>query len=275
MARRLARELGVDLAGVGGTGPGGRITKEDVERAAAPPPSDKPEFVPGEDRVIPLRAMRKTIAKRMFESLQTSAQLTMDMDVNMDDAVKLRTQLIDEWQDEGLRPTYTDLVIRASAKALSKHPNVNSVYGETEITLRGDINVGMAVALDEGLIVPVIRHADQLTMKQLVKESARLASAARDGTLTPDDLHDGTFTVSALGMFGVDSFTPIINAPQSGILGVNRIREGVRWESATPRKTQEMRLSFTWDHRVLDGAPAALFLGTVRDLLEAPYRLLV
>ena len=273
MARKLARELGVDLSGIQGTGPGGRITKEDVEQAASAPAA--PEYAPAEDRTVPVRAMRRTIAKRMYESLRASAQLTMDMDVNMDDAVKLRAQLIDEWRDEGLRPTYTDLVIRACAKALAKHPKMNSVYGEAEITLRGDVNVGMAVALEEGLIVPVIRHADRLTMKQLVQESSRLAGAARDGTLTPDDLHDGTFTVSALGMFGVDSFTPIINAPQSGILGVNRIRDGVAWEGATPRKTQQMRLSLTWDHRVLDGAPAAQFLGAVRDLLEAPYRLLV
>ncbi len=273
MARKLARELGIDLARVQGTGPGGRITKEDVEQAASIPAA--PEFAPGEDRAIPVRAMRRTIARRMYESLQTSAQLTMNMDVNMDDAVKLRGQLIDEWQDEGLRPTYTDLVIRASAKALEKHPDMNSVYGEAEITLRGDIHVGMAVALDEGLIVPVVRHANRLSMRQLAQESARLAAAAREGTLTPDDLHDGTFTVSALGMFGVDSFTPIINAPQSGILGVNRIRDGVSWEGATPRKTREMRLSLTWDHRVLDGAPAAQFLGAVRDLLQAPYRLLV
>lgn len=280
MARKLARELGVDLSRIAGTGPGGRITKDDVERAgeqqrAAPAPSETPDFPSGEDRTIPVRAMRRTIATRMHESLRTSAQLTMNMDVSMDDAVKLRTQLIDEWQDEGLRPTYTDLVIRAAAKALAKHPNMNSIFGEDEITLLGDINVGMAVALEEGLIVPVVRHANQLTMKQLVQTSAQLATAARDGTLTPDDLHGGTFTVSALGMFGVDSFTPIINAPQSGILGVNRIRDGVRWEGATPRKTQELRLSLTWDHRVLDGAPAAQFLGAVRDLLEAPYRLLV
>ena len=279
LARKLARELAVDLAGVQGTGPGGRITREDVERAANAP-SPAPARAPAaaaiaRDRTVPVRAMRRTIAKRMYESLQASAQLTMDMDVNMDDTVKLRTQLIDEWQDEGLRPTYTDLVVRACAKALAKHPSVNSVYGEAEITLRGEVNVGMAVALDEGLIVPVVRHADRLTMQQLVRESSRLAAAARDGTLTPDDLHDGTFTVSALGMFGVDSFTPIINAPQSAILGVNRIRDGVAWEGATPRKTREMRLSLTWDHRVLDGAPAALFLGAVRDLLEAPYRLLV
>ena len=272
MARKLARELGVDLAQVRGTGPGGRITKEDVEQAAKPP---VPALGRGEDQTIPVRGMRKTIAKRMLESLQTSAQLTMDMDVNMDDAVKLRGQLIDEWQEEGVRPTYTDLVIRAAAKALEKHPHMNSVFSDAEIILRGDIHVGMAVALQEGLIVPVVHNANQLGLKEIALESGRLAQAARNGALTPDDLHDGTFTVSALGMFGVDAFTPIINAPQSGILGVNRIREAVRWRGEQPVKTEVMRLSLTWDHRALDGAPAAQFLANVRELLEAPYRLLV
>ena len=272
MARKLARELGLDLAQVYGTGPGGRITKEDVEAAAKTP---APSFERGEDQTIPVRGMRKTIAKRMLESLQSSAQLSMDMDVNMDDAVKLRGQLIDEWQAEGVRPTYTDLVVRAVAKALEKHPRMNSVFSDAEITLRGDIHVGMAVALEEGLIVPVVHHANQLGLKEIAQESSRLAEAARNGALTPDDLHDGTFTVSALGMFGVDAFTPIINAPQSGILGVNRIRESVKWIGERPTKTQVMRLSLTWDHRALDGAPAAQFLGGVRDLLEAPFRLLV
>ena len=275
MARKLARELGVDLTQVRGTGPGGRITKEDVESAAKEPGVGPAGFVRREDQTIPVRGMRKTIAKRMLESLQGSAQLTMDMDVSMDDAVKLRSQLIDEWRDEGVRPTYTDLVVRAVAKALEMHPQMNSRFSDAEITLRGDIHVGMAVALEEGLIVPVVHHANQLALKEIAQESSRLAEAARKGALTPDDLHDGTFTVSALGMFGVDAFTPIINAPQSGILGVNRIREAVQWVGERPAKTQVMRLSLTWDHRALDGAPAARFLGSVRDLLEAPFRLLV
>ncbi|MCZ6659276.1 MAG: 2-oxo acid dehydrogenase subunit E2 [Gammaproteobacteria bacterium] len=288
MARKLARELGIPLDRVSGTGPGGRITKEDVERAANADidvpvfvSSDKEfvssdrKFAPSEDQAVPIRGMRKTIAARMVESLQTTAQLTMDMDVNMDDAVRLRGQLVDEWQAEAIKPTYTDLVIRASAKALEHHPKMNSRFGDTEITLLGDIHVGMAVALEDGLIVPVIRHANRLTFKQLVQASGRLADAAKNGTLTPDDLQGGTFTVSALGMFGVDAFTPIINTPQAGILGVNRIRDGVRWEANAPVKTQVMRLSLTWDHRVLDGAPAAQFLATVVELLEAPYRLLV
>ncbi len=228
-----------------------------------------------EDQTVPVRGMRKTIARRMHASLQEMAQLTMDMDVVMDDAVKLRGQLIDEWQQEGLRPTYTDLVIRAVAKALAMHRPMNATMNETEIVQHGAINVGMAVALPAGLIVPVVKNANLLSVQMLARETSRLALAARDGTLTPDDLQGGTFTVTALGMFGVDSFTPIINSPEAGILGVNRIRDDVAWEGDRPVKQQRMKLSLTWDHRVLDGAPAAEFLGSVRDLLEAPYRLLI
>jgi pyruvate dehydrogenase E2 component (dihydrolipoamide acetyltransferase) len=272
MARKRARELGVPLDGIEGSGPGGRITLEDVEAAArsgARPPAGAAE----ESR--PLSGMRRTIASRMHESLMRSAQLTMDMDVQMDDAVKLRTQLVDEWAGRELRPTYTDLVVRAVAKALPRHPTLNSELTESALVLKREVNVGIAVALDDGLIVPVIRNADRLSMEDLVATSARLADAAREGALTPDDVQGGTFTVSALGMFGVDSFTPIINMPQAGILGVNRIRDDTRWTDAGPVRSKVMRLSLTWDHRVLDGAPAARFLGDVRDLLQAPFRLLI
>jgi pyruvate dehydrogenase E2 component (dihydrolipoamide acetyltransferase) len=282
MARKLARELAVDLEQVPGTGPGGRITRDDIEQAAGSSGSAATQTTTASASVPvrqaqtqPLKGMRKTIARRMHESLQSMAQLTMDMDVVMDDAVKLRNQLIEEWADEGLRPTYTDLVIRAAAKALEKHPAMNASLGDNELILHGAINVGMAVALDEGLIVPVVQNADTLAVQSLARETSRLAGAARDGSLTPDDLQGGTFTVTALGMFGVDSFTPIINAPEAGILGVNRIREDLAWDGDRPVKQMRMKLSLTWDHRVLDGAPAAEFLGTVRDLLESPFRLLV
>ena len=276
IARKLARELGIDLDTVTGTGPGGRITKEDVERAAAAPATPAPQAAaPAPAGTVPVRGMRKTIAARMHESLQSMAQLTMDMDVNMDDAIKLRNQLVDEWADEGIKPTYTDLVVRAVARALQKHPLMNASWGEQEITLHGDIHVGMAVALEEGLIVPVIRNAASISVKELAAESTRLAQAVRDSNVSLDDMQGGTFTVSALGMFGVDAFTPIINAPQAGILGVNRIRDDVAWDGDRPVKTQVMRLSLTWDHRVLDGGPAALFLNEVKDLMEAPYRLLI
>jgi pyruvate dehydrogenase E2 component (dihydrolipoamide acetyltransferase) len=279
MARKLARELGVELSQVTGTGPGGRITKDDVEKAAAAAPAAPaaaPAAAPSLPAgTVPVRGMRKTIAERMHESLQSMAQLTMDMDVNMDDAVKLRNQLVEEWSEEGIKPTYTDLVIRATARALAKHPLINASWGDKEITLHSEINVGMAVALEEGLIVPVIKNAANISIKQLADESTRLAAAVRDGNVALDDMQGGTFTVSALGMFGVDAFTPIINAPQAGILGVNRIRDDVAWDGDKPVKTQVMRLSLTWDHRVLDGGPAASFLAEIKGLLEAPYRLLL
>lgn len=279
IARKIARELGIDIASVKGTGPGGRVTKEDVESAAAAKARVVAAPVAARTatagKTVPIRGMRKTIASRMHDSLQTMAQLTMDMDVNMDDAIKLRTQLVEEWAEEGIKPSYTDLVIRASAKALQKHPLMNASWGDDAITLHSDVAVGMAVALAEGLVVPVVHDAAERGFKSLASETSRLANAARDNKFGLDDLQGGTFTVTALGMFGVDSFTPIINAPQAGILGVNRIRDDIRWEGNTPVKTQVMRLSLTWDHRVLDGAPAAEFLRTVKNLLEAPYRLLV
>ena len=151
---------------------------------------------------------------------------------------------------------------------------MNSQLGETEISLLNDINVGIAVALPDGLVVPVIRNADGLSIKEISIESSRLASMAREGSLGLDDYAGGTFTVSSLGMYGVDSFTPIINSPQAGILGVNRIYAGVAWDDDRPVKTKKMNLSLTWDHRVLDGAPAAEFLAEVRELLSEPGLLL-
>lgn len=307
-ARRLARELGVDIASLSGTGPGGRIVEADVRQT--PPASSavvaprsspaarrmareqgidiatvtgsgpagrivKQDLVHSQTGSMPMTGMRRTIARRMQTSLAESAQLTMHMEVVMDEAVKMREQLIDEWRAESIRPTYTDLVLRAAARALTTHPRMNSEFGETQIRLHPDVHLGIAVSLDEGLVVPVIRHAGRLSLKQLAVESARLARAARNGDLGMDDFAGGTFTVTALGMYGVDGFTPIINAPQAGILGVNRIYDGLAWVDERPVRSKRMNLSLTWDHRVLDGVPAAAFLAEVQSLLEAPYRLLV
>jgi len=271
LAKRIAEQRAIDLSQVRGTGPGGRIVQSDVENLGA---SIAQASGPAAGDMVPVKGMRKTIAQRMHQSLQESAQLTMDMAAVMDDAVKLREQLIREW-DGAARPTFTDLVIKAAAKALQKHPLMNSQFGGTGIQLLNEIHVGIAVALPEGLVVPVVWHADQLSLKEIAIESARLATSARNGTLGLDDYAGGTFTISALGMFGVDSFTPIINQPQSGILGVNRILDGVAWEGETPIRQKQMNLSLTWDHRVLDGAPAAEFLQTVVEYLSEPYRLLV
>jgi pyruvate/2-oxoglutarate dehydrogenase complex dihydrolipoamide acyltransferase (E2) component len=279
LAKRLASERGIDLRSIAGTGPGGRIVQSDIENAAvtgarsgaAPAAASGPRA--GER--VPVKGMRKTIASRMHHSLQESAQLTMDMEVIMDDAVKMRTSLVEEWANEGVKPTYTDIVIKAVAKALQAHPMMNSQFLGSEIELMAEINIGMAVALPEGLVVPVVRNVNQLSIKELARETARLALAAREGTLGLDDYAGGTFTVTALGMYGVDSFTPIINEPQSGIMGVNRIFDGVEWDGDKPVKTKKMNLSLTWDHRAVDGAPAAEYLVEVRNLLQAPYRLLV
>jgi len=285
LARRLAERIGIDLSAIRGSGPGGRITQEDVEAAAAKPsaaPATKAApAVPaaaGEHRAgerIPVRGMRKVIAERMHGSLQQMAQLTMGMDVAMDEAVKLRGQLVDEWAAEGIRPSYTDLVIKAVAKALSRHPLLNATMHETEIELIPEVHVGMAVAVTDGLLVPVIRDADRRPLKEIAAESSRLAEAARTGTLGLDDMAGGTFSVTALGMAGVDFFTPVINPPNVAILGVGRIHDSLAWEGERPVKRQVMTLSLTIDHRAVDGAPGAAFLGAVRDLLEAPYRLLV
>ena len=269
LAKRLAEQKGVNIASIKGSGPGGRIVEADIEAAAMTSSTS----IAGE--TIALKGMRKTIAQRMFTSLQSSAQLTMDMEASMDDAVRLRESLIDEWQGEQIRPTYTDLVVKAVAKALKSHPLMNSQLGETEITLLSDIHVGIAVAVPDGLVAPVIRNADELSVKEIAVESSRLATLARNGTLGLDDYAGGTFTISTLGMYGVDSFTPIINTPQAGILGVNRIFDGVAWDGDRPLKAKKMNLSLTWDHRVLDGAPAAEFLAQVCTLLANPYRLLV
>ena len=273
VARKLAAELGLDLAVVNGTGPRGRITKEDVQAAA-----DAATNTPGAPQAgssTPLTGMRRTIAERMHGSLRATAQLTMDMEVAMDDAVKLRRDLVKEWEPDGIRVTYTDIVLAASTKALLKHPAMNSALQDDALVRFASVHMGVAVALDEGLIVPVIKDAQSKSLKEVAAMSADLASRARDGKLTLDEVEGGTFTVTSLGMFGVDTFTPILNPTQAGILGVGRIYDGLRWEGDTAVKAAMMRLSLTWDHRVLDGAPAAEFLAAVRDYLEAPYRLLV
>ena len=266
-ARRLAGELGVDIDAVEGSGPGGRITREDVERAA-----EAAEAAPAAE---PLRGMRRTIAERMYASLRDTAQLTIEMEVDMEDVVKLRTQLVAEWESKGVRPSYTDIVMLASAKALLQHPRMHSTLADDAILRHEAVHMGMAVALEEGLVVPVIRNTDSKDLKTIAGESRELAERARSGRLGLDDMSGGTFTVTSLGMFGVDTFTPILNTPQSGILGVGRIYDGVAWHGDTPVPRKRLRLSLTWDHRVLDGAPAAEFLAEVRGYLEAPYRLLV
>ena len=277
IARRLAGSLGIDLAQVRGTGPNGRVTKEDVEAAATGRRSEPAagSSAPTAGTIVPMRGMRRVIAERMRASLQEMAQLTMTMDVAMDECSRLRSQLIDEWAEEGVRPSFTDVVIKAAAKSLRRHRLLNARVTAEGIELEAEVHVGVAVALDDGLVVPVIRQADALSLKELARESRRLADAARSGSLGLDDMSGQTFSVTALGSAGIDVFTPIINPPNVAILGVGRIRDGLGWDGDRPVRRSILTLSLTIDHRAVDGAPGAAFLGDVRALLEAPYRLLV
>ena len=328
-AKKLAREKGIDLSTISGSGPGGRIVVEDVEAVStneitvansAPDnakasqaavneaqklgvdlrdvktsskdkrirKSDVQEHIKsspgsnegtnegftfdpiGEGERVPITGMRRVISDRMHASIQGMAQLTLHLDVDMDNAISLRKNME---ADDSL-PGYTDFVIASVARALKIHPLLNSQMLENEILQLNEINVGMAVALDEGLVVPVIRNADQLSLKEIAENTSRLAKQARSGKLALEDLEGGTFSVSSLGMFGVDGFTPVINPPNSAILGVGRIREDMTWVDQKPTKVSRMVLSLTWDHRVLDGAPAADFAKTVKSGLENPESLI-
>ena len=271
LVRRDAAAAGVDLAAVVGTGPGGKVLRSDVAVAAA---RSTPPSTP-ETSVIPLTGMRRVIATRMHASLQEMAQLTLGTEANMDTAMALRAQLKQQWRQAGLSvPSITDLVIRAAALALREHPRLNASVHDGAIHVQPEINVGFAVALEEGLMVPVLKRADQLPLSTIAAQSRRLAQAARSGRLTLPELEGGTFTVSTLGNFGIDFFTPVITSGQVAILGVGRLRDGVRWEENTPVKTQVLTLSITFDHRALDGVPAAGYLRSVASRLANPLALL-
>jgi pyruvate dehydrogenase E2 component (dihydrolipoyllysine-residue acetyltransferase) len=273
-ARKLAEEHKINLSRVVGTGPGGRVTREDVQKvidtggqAPAPAPTVAPSpaapAAPASTgQSVPLRGMRKVIAERMHKSLQGSAQLTITTEVDV-------TQLIDRRQEvqREFNATYTDFIVQACAHALKQHPRMNAALDGDTIRLQAQISVGVAVALDEGLIVPVIHNTDKKSLKDIAQEARGLAEKARAGKLTLEEVSGGTFTVSNLGMYGVDGFTPILNTPQTGILGVGRIIEKPVIYRSEIAKRSMMVLSLTFDHRVIDGAPAGAFLQTVADLL--------
>ncbi|WP_419841404.1 dihydrolipoamide acetyltransferase family protein [Candidatus Poriferisodalis sp.] len=356
-AKRLARELGVELADVAGTGAHGRITERDVRAVGAPAPADGGTAAPslnaaatppatlaarqladllGADlravqptaddgrisradvaahirrmltraatlgdvapsaesgqvapagtaeptapaplvqpptELIPLQGMRGVIAQRMTDSLRSTAQLTLTVDVDLSAVAAERGSRAAAGRtstaEAGPVPGYTDYVVAAAAAALRVHPRVNSQVTADAVALLGEIHVGLAVALDDGLLVPVIRHADQLSLGEIAAETKRLAAGARQGSLDYADYQGSTFTVTALGAFGVDVFTPILNSPNTAILGVGRVREATVWADGVPAARPTMTLSLTWDHRAFDGAPAARFAGAIRDWLES------
>ena len=257
VARKLATELGVNLEAVDGTGPGGRITREDVERAAKSAATSAP--TPAAPR-IPLRGARKVIAERMHQSLQSTAQITITTEADVTPATELRARLTRDYDF-----SYTDMLIHAAARALMRHPRVNARLEGAEIVAAANANVGVAVALEEGLIVPVVRGAEQKSLREIAVESRALGEKARAGHLKLEDVGGGTFTITNLGTWGIDAFTPILNIGETAILGVGRIIEKPAIYRGEISRRAMMWLSLTFDHRIVDGAPAAEFL---RDVIE-------
>ncbi len=303
LARRIARETGVELSALSGSGPGGRIVRADVQAAGdaasdrggataaapvsatppsgasgtAPPPAPAPApalgladvtKAKGETTTESLNRMQQTIARRMAESKATIPDFTLQSDVDMQECVRLREELKRISASEA--PTYNDMVVKAAALALREHPRANGSYKDGALQLHSRVNVGVAVAADDALVVPTVFDADAKALGEIARETRALAARVRDASITPPELGGGTFTVSNLGMYGVKSFTAIINPPQAAILSVGSVeqRAVVRDEQLVARQT--MTLTLVCDHRILYGADAAQFLARIRELLQAP-----
>jgi pyruvate dehydrogenase E2 component (dihydrolipoamide acetyltransferase) len=271
LARRIARERGIELSSISGTGPEGRIVAEDVERAEAGPAlvaqSHKP--APADEvEVVPLTSVRKTIARRLTEAWAVPVfQLTID--VEMGRAVALREQLVERAGD-GAKPTLSDVLTKIAASALMRHRAVNAHFGEDGVTRFPSANIGIAVAAPQGLVVPVIPRAETLTIQEIANVRAELVGRARDNKLKRGDLDGGTFTISNLGMFGVQQFIAVLNPPQAAILAVGSVEERPVARRGEVVARPMMTLTLTCDHRTVDGADGARFLEDMKAFLEEP-----
>ncbi|MBI3084995.1 MAG: 2-oxo acid dehydrogenase subunit E2 [candidate division NC10 bacterium] len=282
VAKKLAQEHGIDIATLTASGPDGRIVREDVERAIAtksrePHPALRAGYPESREEakaipeIIPLTGIRKVIFDRMGQSWREAAHVTLFADADMTEIVRLRQERGTDWERRfGIKPSYSDLIHMAVAKALREEPRINCRLDGQGVRVRKEVNLAFAIDLGEGLLAAVIRDADKKSLGDLAKAARDLAERARAGRLTPDDMADGTFTVSNLGGLGVEYFTPIINPPQAGILGVGKIQEKPVVLGGGIHVRSVMTLSLVFDHRLIDGAPAARFLARVKDLLEHP-----
>ncbi len=277
LARRLAEEKGVDLNSVQGSGDGGRIIKRDIEDyqpSVAASTSSAVSSAPLGSESFDEKAvsqMRKTIAKRLSESKFTAPHFYLTMDIDMDEAIKAR-KAINEIPDT--KVSFNDLVIRASAAALKKHPMVNASWLDDKIRINHHVHIGVAVAVDEGLLVPVVRFADSKPLSQISAEVKELAGKARDKKLQPEEWEGSTFSISNLGMYGIEEFTAIINPPNSCILAVGGIREEVVVKNGEMKVGNRMKVTLSCDHRVVDGATGAEFLNSLKTFLENPVTIL-
>jgi pyruvate dehydrogenase E2 component (dihydrolipoamide acetyltransferase) len=256
-AKRLAREYGIDLSQVVGTGPGGRIVEVDVQRFI----EQTAGLLPKVKEIIPLVGVKKTSAERVAQSFRTAPHCTLMMEVDMARAVKFK-------EDSGF--SYTAILIKAVAKALKEYPMLNSKLEENAIKIFEDINVGVAVATEKGLLVPVVRNTEEKSLTEISSTLQELLEKAREGKLDREDMTGGTFTITNLGMYDVFCFTPIINPPEAAILGVGKIFDKPVISEGQVKTEPAMILSLSFDHRIVDGAPAAQFLRKIKHYLESP-----
>jgi pyruvate dehydrogenase E2 component (dihydrolipoamide acetyltransferase) len=289
LARRMASEKGLDLAALSGSGPGGRIVKADVERAmtatpapaapqvaaaapAAPTPGarERPETAKGAITHEELTKLQQTVARRMAESKATAPHFQLAAEIDMSRAVAARARIKSEAAEGEVVPSFNDMVVKACAIALREHPRANGAYRDGRLELYSRVNVGVAVAARDALVVPTIFDADLKGLRQIATEARALAERVRDGSVTPPELSGGTFTVSNLGMYGISNFQAVINPPQAGILAVGAITETPVVRDGEIATAHLMGVTLACDHRVLYGADGAIFLGRVRALLEEP-----
>jgi pyruvate dehydrogenase E2 component (dihydrolipoyllysine-residue acetyltransferase) len=275
LARKVAAERNIPLGSVPGSGPGGRIIKRDIEAWAQTPQAATaagapaaPAATPGQE--LPLSGMRKTIARRLTESKVQAPHFYVTVEIDMDAAAAVREEI---QRAEETKVSFNDLIVKAAAKALRKFPAVNASWGGETISVHGDVHVGVAVAINDGLIVPVVRNADRKSILAISREVKDLATRARDRKLKPEEFSGGTFSISNLGMFDVTEFTAIINPPESAILAVGAVKKVPVVKGDALAVGQRMRVTLSSDHRVIDGALAAQFLAELRRLLENPVSL--
>jgi pyruvate dehydrogenase E2 component (dihydrolipoamide acetyltransferase) len=288
IARRIARDRGLDLAGIAGSGPGGRIVKADVEKLAAtgapPAPAavpaaptagagERPETAKGQVEIAELTKLQQTVARRMAESKATAPHFYLSAEVDMSRAWEGRASLKASTAEGEVVPSFNDMVVKACALALREHPRANGAYRDGRHELYSRVNVGVAVAGQDALVVPTVFDADLKGLRQIATETRSLASRVRDGTVTPPELSGGTFTVSNLGMFGINSFSAVINPPQAGILAIGAITERPVVRDGEITTAQLMSVTLACDHRILYGAEGAEFLARIRALLEEPLAL--
>ena len=275
LAKKMASEKGIDLRTVSGSGDGGRIVKKDIESfvPAAAMQRSPIALVSGEERFeeVPVSQMRKTIAKRLSESKFTAPHFYLTIDVDMDRAQEQREAL----KQEGVKVSFNDLVIKASAMALKNHPQVNSSWMGDSIRMNHHVHMGVAVAVEDGLLVPVVRHADMKGLQAISAEVRDMAGKARDKKLQPSDWEGNTFTISNLGMFGIEEFTAIVNPPDACILAVGAIREEAVVKNGAVAVGRRMKMTLSCDHRVVDGATGSAFLKELKENLELPIRMLL